>query len=273
MTRDRGATTWANWTGNQLATNVTIERPRSTEEVAAVVANAAEQGRRVKAVGAGHSFSGIARPEDVLLDLSPLRSLHHCDQDSGLVTVGAGMSLHNLSERLAQLGLAVSNLGDVDVQSVAGAISTGTHGTGAAHGGLATQVVGLEMVLADGTVTTCSRSERPYLWSAGRVGLGALGVITRVTLQAAPLFALRAEEGPMHLDELLARFDELTASFDHFEAYWFPHTRWTLAKCNTRLPLAEGLDRLPAWKQWRDDELLSNLVFGWGVEIGRRWPD
>ncbi|HMC38232.1 MAG TPA: D-arabinono-1,4-lactone oxidase, partial [Acidimicrobiales bacterium] len=94
----------------------------------------------------------------------------------------------------------------------------------------------------------------------------------KVTLRCVPLFGVRAEEGPMPLDELLDRFDELAGTFDHFEAYWFPHTKATLTKRNTRLPLAEGLDRLPRWKEWLDDEFLSNRVFGWTVELGKRRP-
>ncbi len=216
---------WTNWAGNQTATGVQLERPRSTDEVAEVVARAGRDGRRIKAVGAGHSFTGIARPEDVRLDLSALDGLVRADTRSGLVTVGAGTGLRRLNDLLAGLGLALSNLGDVDVQTIAGAISTGTHGTGQSHGGLATQVVGLEMVLADGSVVTCSRQERSELWNAARVGLGALGVLTSLTLRCVPLFGLRAEEGPIPLDELQSRFDELAGSVDHFEAYWFPHTQ------------------------------------------------
>lgn len=263
---------WTNWAGIQTASDVRIERPRSSEEVAATVRSAAERGQRVKAVGSGHSFTAIARPEDVQLDLADLDSLVSADRESGLVTVGAGTPLKRLNNLLAGVGLAMTNLGDIDAQTIAGAISTGTHGTGEKFGGLSTQVVGLEMVMADGSLVTCSATERAELWSAARVGLGALGVITRVTLRCVPLFSLRAEEGPMTLDELLDRFDELAATFDHFEAYWFPHTRSTLTKCNTRLHLAEGLDRLPVWKEWLDDEFLSNRVFGWTVEMGKRRP-
>lgn len=263
---------WTNWAGNQTASGVRIERPRSAEEVATIVRDAAERGQRVKAVGSGHSFTAIARPEEVQLDLSALDSLHSADRERGLATVGAGTPLRRLNDLLAGAGLAMTNLGDIDAQTIAGAISTGTHGTGEKFGGLATQVAGLEMVTADGSLVACSPHDRPDLWSAARVGLGALGVVTRVTLRGVPLFGLRAEEGPMPLDELLDRFDELAGSFDHFEAYWFPHTRSTLTKCNTRLPLAEGLDRLPAWKEWLDDEFLSNRVFGWTVELGKRRP-
>lgn len=263
---------WTNWAGNQSASGIRIEHPRTAEEVARIVTRSAEKGQRVKAVGSGHSFTAIAVPEDLQLDVASLDSLHAVDRDTGEVTVGAGTTLRRLNDLLAGLGLAMTNLGDIDSQTVAGAISTGTHGTGENHGGIATQVTGLEMVLADGSTVSCSPAERPELWSAGRVGLGALGVITRVTLRCVPLFSIRAEEGPMALDELLDRFDELAGGFDHFEAYWFPHTRSTLTKRNTRLPLAEGLDRLPAWKEWLDDEFLSNRVFGWTVDLGKRKP-
>ena len=263
---------WTNWAGNQAASGIRAVQARSTEEVADTVRRAAERGERVKAVGSGHSFTAIARPEDVLVDVSALDALHSADRDRGVATVGAGTRLSRLNDLLAGVGLAMTNLGDIDAQTIAGAISTGTHGTGQKFGGIATQVAGLEMVLADGSVAQCSASERPDLWSAARVGLGALGIITRVSLRCVPLFSLRAEEGPMPLDELLERFDELAGSFDHFEAYWFPHTRATLTKCNTRLHLAEGLDRLPAWKEWLDDEFLSNQVFGWTVELGKRKP-
>lgn len=264
---------WVNWAGNQTASGIRVARPRSTEEVAAAVKEAAAAGQRVKAVGSGHSFTAIARPEGVLLDLSRLDSLHTVERDQALVTVGAGTGLRRLNDLLAGVGLALPNLGDIDAQTIAGAISTGTHGTGARFNGISASVAGVEMVLADGSVLTCSAGENPDVWTAARVGLGALGVMTRVTLRCVPLFALRAEEGPMRLDELLDRFDELTAGADHFEAYWFPHTRSTLTKRNTRLPLAEGLDRLPAWREWLDDEFLSNRLFGATVALGRRRPD
>lgn len=267
MVRAMGS--WTNWAGNQEASGVTVERPRSVEDVVTVVRRAAERGQRVKAVGSGHSFTAIARPEQVMVDLSGLDRLQRVDADQGLVTVDAGTPLWRLNDLLAGAGLAMTNLGDIDAQTIAGAISTGTHGTGEAFGGIATQVVGLEMVGADGSVIECSPGHHPELWSAARVGLGALGVVTKVTLRCVPLFALRADEGPMGLDELLERFDELAGAYDHFEAYWFPHTRATLVKRNTRLPLAEGLDRLPAWREWFDDEFLSNRVFGATVALGR----
>jgi L-gulonolactone oxidase len=128
------------------------------------------------------------------------------------------------------------------------------------------------MVLADGSVVTCSPDQRSELWSAARVGLGALGVITAITLGTVPLFAIKAEEGPMPLDELVSRFDELAEEYDHFEAYWFPHTGETLTKRNTRRDMHQGLEPLSKWKEWLDDEFLSNTVFGWTIELGKRRP-
>lgn len=264
--------TWSNWAGNQTADRINILVPSTTEEISTAVRRAASAGQRVKPIGAGHSFTAIGRPEGTQLILDKLSGLRSVDRDSGIVTVEAGTRLHRLNELLAGEGLAMTNLGDIDVQSIAGAVSTGTHGTGTRFGGIATQVVGLEMVLADGSVTSCSATERADLWSAARVGLGALGVITAVTLQTEPLFALRAEEGPMPLDELLSRFEELAEEHDHFEAYWFPHTTSTLTKRNTRQPLHQGLEPLSGWKEWLDDEFLSNTVFGWTVAAGKRRP-
>jgi L-gulonolactone oxidase len=204
--------------------------------------------------------------------MGELNGLHYCDRRTGTVTVGAGTPLRRLNDLLAGVGLAMTNLGDIDAQSVSGAIATGTHGTGAGYGGISTQVIGQEMVLADGSVVKCPPDHGSELWSAARVGLGALGIVTKVTLRCVPLFTMRAEEGPMPLDEMLSRFDELVSTYDHFEAYWFPHTSTTLTKRNTRLPLAEGLDRLPAWREWLDDEFLSNRVFGLMVALGKRRP-
>jgi FAD/FMN-containing dehydrogenase len=135
---------------------------------------------------------------------------------------------------LDALGLAMANLGDIDAQTVSGAISTGTHGTGARLGGIATQVAGLELVLADGSLVSCS-AERPELFSAARVSVGALGVLSAVTLQCVPAFALAADERPMPLEEVLGRFDEFAAENDHFEFYWFPYGRSALVKRNNRV--------------------------------------
>ncbi len=265
-----GTGTWRNWAGNQRAAGLTVVAPAGTAAIAAEVRTAAAAGRRVTVLGSGHSFSGIGRPEDVALGLRRHAALLGVD-DTGLVTVQAGMPLHRLNAELAARGWALTNLGDVDRQTVAGALSTGTHGTGARFGGLATQVRALELVTAGGEVLRCSAGEHPDVLSAARVGLGALGVLTTVTLQAVPAFALRAEEGPARLPDLLASFDEVMTSTDHVEFYWFPHTDRCLVKRNTRVPLADRAPLSRARATW-DDEVLANAGFAAVVAAGRRVP-
>src|SRR6202012_4278632 len=128
----------------------------------------------------------------------------------------------------------------------AGAVSTGTRGTGAALGGLATQIEALELVLADGTVATCSAAERPDLFAAARVSLGTLGILTEVTLRCVPAFALAAEEGPEPIEDVIAHFGDLAAAHDHFEFYWIPNGRNALVKQNNRLPAGQQAAPLSA---------------------------
>ena len=270
-----GPTQWANWAGNQSASGIVQAHPSSTAEIAQVIANARSEDRRVRPVGSGHSFTAIARPEPraVQLVLDRHADVVSLDAAAGLVTVAAGMPLHRLNALLSAAGLAMTNLGDIDRQTISGATSTGTHGTGARFGGIATQIRALELVLADGSVLACSAEQNADVFAAARVGLGALGIVSTVTLAVEPLFAVHAQEGPARLDETLDRFDEWTDEVDHVEFYWFPHTRMTSVKRNTRRPLHAGpLEPLPRWRGWLDDELLSNSVFGAVVGLGRRAP-
>ncbi|MGF7235986.1 MAG: D-arabinono-1,4-lactone oxidase [Frankia sp.] len=263
---------WSNWAGNQAATGIDIRHPRDAADVSALVVDAVRVGRRVRPVGSGHSFSAIAQPIDVQVVLDQCADLIRIDAVSGLVTVGAGMTLARLNRLLTRAGLAMTNLGDVDVQTVAGALATGTHGTGTRFGGLATQVRALEIVLADGSIHECSPTHDSESFAAASIGLGALGIVTAVTLQTVPLFALRAEESPIPLDDVLAGFDELIEAPDHAEFFWFPHTARTLVKSNTRVPVDGGLRPLSRLRRWHDDELLSNTVFGGLLATGRRFP-
>jgi FAD-linked oxidoreductase len=264
--------TWRNWAGTETATGVEVLRPASTDEVAAVVKTAAEQGKKLKAVGSGHSFTGCSVPEQVMIRLDGLASITTADRDSGRVTLGAGTGLAKLNAGLASFDLAMANLGDIDKQTISGAISTGTHGTGARLGGLATQIVGLELVTADGSVLHCSAEENPDVFAAARISVGALGVITSVTLQAVPAFLLRAQEMPLPLGEVLGGFDEFADGNDHFEFYWFPHTDLALTKRNNRVAAGVGASPVGRLRGWVDDDLLSNRVFELTNRLAVRRP-
>ena len=266
-----GAGNWRNWAGNQRVAGVDVVHPAGADEIAAALVRAGESGRRVRPIGSGHSFTAIGRPEDVQLVLDRHAALVDVTAD-GLVTVQAGMPLHRLNAELAARGWSLTNLGDIDRQTVSGALSTGTHGTGARFGGLATQLRALDLVLPDGARLHCSADENPDVFAAARIGLGALGVLDTVTLQAEPAFALRAEEGPARLGDLLDGFAEFMTSTDHVEFYWFPHTDRCLTKRNTRLPLEAGLAPLKRWRAVWEDEVLSNAVFAGMVAAGRRRP-
>ena len=265
---------WQNWAGNQRADGVEVVRPRGTAEIADVVRAAAGSGRSVRPIGTGHSFSAVGVPRDVQLRLDRHDGLVRIDVERGLVTVQAGMPLHRLNRLLEQAGLAMTNLGDIEQQTISGALATGTHGTGHAFGGLATQVHALDLVLADGSVLTCSAQENPDVFEHARLGLGALGVVSTVTLRVEPAYALRAHEAGASLAEVTDRFEEWALGTDHFEFYWFPHTDRCLTKRNTRLAL-EGDQRLsPVGRLagWWEDEFLSNTVFGATVALGERVP-
>jgi len=265
-----GSATWTNWAGNQRSRPALVEHPRDVDEVALAVKRAA--GGRLKVAGTGHSFTAVAVTEGTLLHLDALDQVLAADPANGLVTVQAGMPLHVLTRTLAGLGLAMSNLGDIDRQTLAGAIATGTHGTGARLGGLASQVRGLQMVTGDGSVLRCSADEHPDLFAAARVGLGALGVLTAVTLQCEPAFVLHAQEQVMRIDRVMAQFDELAERNEHFEFFWFPHTDAAVVKQNNRLPPGQPHRPLGAVRSWVETELLGNTMFGAVCQLGLRRP-
>jgi L-gulono-1,4-lactone dehydrogenase len=264
--------TWQNWAGTASADPVRRHWPRSTEEIADALAAATKDGLTVRALGSGHSFTAAAATSGVALDLSGWTGIVAADLESGLVTVRSGTTIRELNAALDTLGLALANLGDIDAQTVAGAISTGTHGTGAGLGGIATQVAGLELVLADGSVAACSASQRPDLFAAARVSVGALGVLSSVTLQCVPAFTLAADERPMPVDEVLGRFAEFAAGNDHFEFYWFPYGKNALVKRNNRVNGDGAAGPMASWRRFLEYEVMENAAFGALCRAGRAVP-
>ena len=262
--------TWRNWAGNQKASPVSIDAPRSVAELAALVASASEQGQKVKAVGSGHSFTSAAATNGRMIRLENLSGILHVDRATCRVTVGAGTRLSELNTLLDAEGLALANLGDIAYQTVAGAISTSTHGTGKALTGLAGQVVAMKLVNGLGEIIECSQSVNPHIFDVARVSVGALGVITEYTLQAVPSFRLRALEQPMRLDEVLENAHDLASTNDHFEFFWIPHTKWALTKRNNRTE--DELQPLPRVKGWIEKTFMENYAFGAVCRIGRARP-
>jgi len=262
--------TWRNWAGNQKANPLSIEAPKSVSELSAIVSRASEQGQKVKAVGSGHSFTSAAATNGRMIRLENLSGILHVDHASCQVTVGAGTRLSDLNMLLHTEGLALANLGDIAYQTVAGAISTSTHGTGKALTGLAGQVVAMKLINGQGEIIECSKSVNPHIFDVARVSVGALGIITEYTLQAVPSFRLRALEQPMRLDEVLENAHELASAHDHFEFFWIPHTKWALTKRNNRTE--DELQPLPRVKGWIEKTFMENYAFGALCRVGRARP-
>jgi L-gulonolactone oxidase len=264
------ASEWRNWAGDESCAPAAIERPGSLEECSAALERAARAEQRVRVAGAGHSFSDIALTDGRLLQLDRMARVLDVDRSSGLVRVQGGISIRELSLRLAEHGLAQENLGDIDVQSIAGAISTATHGTGARLRNISAQVAELTLVLADGSTLRCSPDGDPELFRAARVGLGALGVVAEVTLRCVPAFRLDGIDGQAPLEQTLERFDELALANDHFEFYVFPHTDVALTRTNNRTEQpAHARSRAGAYA---NDVLLTNHAFELFCKLGRRLP-
>lgn len=246
---------WSNWAGNQEARVRRVVTPRDTTEVVAAIADAGRDGLPVKAVGAGHSFSEAAATDGVLLRAERLTRVRSIDTRTGLVTVEAGMPLTTLHALLAEQGLALSTVGETQAPTVAGAVATGSHGTGRAAAALAAQVNALELALADGSLVTCSATRDPELFEAARLGLGALGVLTAVTLRTETAYRLAAHEEPMGLGHVLDGFEELAAANEHASFSWFPYTDRAMTRRYNRLTGADRSDTA-RWTR-RGDELAA----------------
>jgi L-gulonolactone oxidase len=235
-----GGPEWRNWTGDQRCVPAQMARPKTRDELVEVIGRAAAAGLKVKIPGSGHSFTEAALTDGVMIDIHELGRVLDVDSDSGLVKVGGGIVLHELNARLHEHGRAMANLGDIDTQTISGAISTATHGTGTALQNIPAQVDAVELVTAGGEVVEFgSRDADPTGFRAARVGLGALGAISAVTLKTVPAFTLHRADEPIALDALLGDFDALADANDHFEFFVFPYTdqALTIKRNRTDAPL------------------------------------
>jgi L-gulono-1,4-lactone dehydrogenase len=261
---------WRNWAGDQQCVPAAVERPASVEQLQEVVRSASERGQQVRAAASGHSFTDAACTDGVMVRLDRLDRVLEVDRGRGLAKVEGGIVLRDLSEALWERGLALENLGDIDVQTISGAISTATHGTGERFANIASQVEALELVTADGSLVECSRESDPDLWRAARVGLGSLGVIATLTLRCVPAFAIRRHDHPLHLTEALARFDELAGASDHFEFYVFPHS--DVALCRESKDLDSPPEPRGRLTEYLLETIVENRLFGLLCRTGRRFP-
>jgi FAD/FMN-containing dehydrogenase len=262
-------TSWHNWSGSVTARPESIRNPATLDEIVGIVREARARGTKVRVVGAGHSFTPLVETDGVLISLERYAGLESVDHVTHQATVRAGTTIKALSQALHSHGLAQENLGDIDVQSIAGAISTGTHGTGIALGSLSTQVVGLTLVNGVGEVVRCSEQQHRELFKAAQVSLGALGIITLVTLRLVPAYRLDYTWVREPLSATLERLDQERDANRHFEFFWFPYSTWALVKrMNTTQAPADTNSVL----RQVNDLVIENGVFWLLSEIARRFP-
>ncbi|MET0601152.1 MAG: D-arabinono-1,4-lactone oxidase [Baekduia sp.] len=261
--------TWKNWAGDQHCAPARIARPASEDELAQVVAQAAADGLPVRAVGSGHSFTDIACTDGLLVDTTGLQRVIDANAESGLVTVQAGITLHDLGLENARHGLALENQGDIDAQSLAGALATATHGTGARFGNLSTRVVGMRLVTASGDTVDVTDASNPEALRAARVSLGALGIASQVTIECLPLYTLQRHDQPLPLADVLDHLDEHVDGNDHFEFFLWPYTRTALTRSTVRSDAAPKPQA--QWKRTIQEQVIENHVLKLSCGTGRRF--
>jgi FAD-linked oxidoreductase len=266
----RASGTWRNWAGDQACVPFERLRPSSREELIEAVAAAAGAGRKISVAGSGHSFTETAMTDGVMIDAGALSGVIEADRSSGLVKVAAGTVLADLNEQLYRLGLAMENLGDIDRQTIAGAISTGTHGTGAKLRNISSQVVAMELVLADGSVRELTAEADPELLRAARVSIGALGAISSITLRCLPAFTLHRVDSPAPREEVFDSFQERADAHEHFELFTFPYA-------DSALVLERNRSEGPPRPRGRTAAFLNDVVLeNWALEAisagGKAFP-
>lgn len=261
---------WTNWAGAQTCRPKDLIRPSSPERLAEIVGNAAGEGRQITVAGSGHSFTGAALTDDLMIDAGALSGVIDHDLRAGLVKVGGGTVLADLNRELHRLGQAMPNLGDIDAQTISGAISTGTHGTGAELPNIAAQVVAIDLVTADGRLLELTAENQPNVLRAARIAVGSLGVIAAVTLKTVPAFNLHRLDQPMPLTRVLDDFHELAADNEHFEFFVFPYADKALTIRRNRT--SKPLQRRGRVERYVSDVLVENELGDLMLRFAGRFP-
>lgn len=230
---------WNNWSGSLEFIPGEIFEPEAEEEVVALVKMANSENRKIRVVGAGHSSSELVKTDDILVSLKHFQGVENPDNDNHRATVLAGMTVKEAGKELYRYGLAMHNTGDVDVQTVAGAIGTGTHGTGKELRNLSSMLVGVRMVTGTGEIVESTIEEDPELFKALRVALGSCGIFLKMRLQLEPVYELHRKEWCVPLEKCLENFDDLKNNNRNFDFYWYP--RSDKAKIRVMNKVGEGM--------------------------------
>lgn len=261
---------WSNWSGHVRGEPQRIARPETEAELAAALRDGVGP---VRVVGSGHSFTPLGETNGTLISLDALTGVVSADAGALTATVKAGSKIHALGRPLFDLGVGLKNQGDIDRQSIGGAVGTGTHGTGPTLGSISAEVKGFRLVTASGEVLDCSASLNADVFAAGRVSFGTLGVMSEITLSVRKAYKLREKNWVMPLTECWRDTLKLKEQHRHFEFFWFPHADAVVAKA---LDEAEGDVAAPLSSEQmfeRGERVSSDQrAFGIGCEIARVVP-
>jgi FAD-linked oxidoreductase len=260
---------WRNWVGYQECEPARFVEPAGVAELAEILKTASTEGHAVRVVGSGHSFTPLVPTDGVLISLDKFTGLVEVDKAQARASIRAGTKLHHLGPLLWDQGLGLENQGDIDRQSIAGAVSTGTHGTGIRFGSISNQVQALRLMTAVGEEVSASASENADLFEAARVSFGSLGILTELTLQLVPSYNLKVHNGTMNIDECLRRAPELIAKNRHFEFFWFPHQDLCVTKALNDTDEPRGNRET---QTYLTDVLLQNNIFGLLCRAVRAMP-
>lgn len=255
---------WSVFGNSESAEPMQWHQPGSVKEIISIVRQAAEKGEKAKVVGAGHSFSPIGLTTGRIINLDRFRAVLDVDEESMQVTVQSGIRLRDLNRQLGTRGLALENIGSIDAQSLGGAISTSTHGSGVTFASMSNKVVWMELVLANGSQLNITR-ENEDLYAASLNGLGVLGIITIVRLQCVQDFNIHRQEILVPLDHVINKWSEYITQYDHFTFIWIPYTNsarlFLMTRVDTSVPLNKS--DVFALQSYAGITLGKLLMFGW----------
>ena len=256
---------WQNWARNVQCSPSKIEHPETEQALADIIKDAGASNKRVRVAGNGHSFTELDSTKDTMILLDQLQGLISLDAHKSQATAWAGPSINNLNRLLFEKGCNIVNLGDIDVQSIAGATATGTHGTGLRFGNVSSQMSPFTLATASGELIDCSKDKNPEIFNAGRVSLGSLGIVTKMTLDVVPAYKLEYVAKKAKLSETLDRLDEYIANNRNFEFYWFPYTNIVQNKFSneTDAPVKDN-----QMMRYINQHIMENGFFGLLCNIG-----
>lgn len=217
----KSSVVWSNWVGNRSCRPRNYYVPSSVDEVCAALVSARAAGDRVRVAASGHSYTDICTTDGTLIEMRNFSGITDIDVQRRRATMRSGTRIEALGDQLWDAGLSLHNQGDIEAQQIAGATSTGTHGSGLHLRNLAAGIVSMDLVMADGTLMTFDDSD-PDRFAAARISMGMLGVITSLTLDVVPAFKISETVEHWPFAELMAKWDEGFASNRHFSMFWCP---------------------------------------------------